>query len=207
MPQDITTTIYTFDELSDEAKERARAWYREGGFDYEWWDSTYEDAYRVAELMGLDIEPQGKDDRKHGISFSGFWSQGDGACFQGVYRLALNAEASVREYAPQDTVLHGIAQQLEEAQEGCGYTLSTTIRQQGHYYHSGCMSFDHTFNSEEQFDQVALENEVEAALRQFADWIYRQLEQGFNYLTSDEAVDETIVANEYTFDLEGNRCG
>jgi hypothetical protein len=43
----ITTTVFEFDELSDSAKERARAWYREGALDYEWWDSVYDDAKRI----------------------------------------------------------------------------------------------------------------------------------------------------------------
>lgn len=47
----IRTTIYTFDELSDKAKEKARDWYREGALGYDWWDTTYEDA----ETIGLKI--------------------------------------------------------------------------------------------------------------------------------------------------------
>lgn len=39
--------VYDFDELSDKAKEKARDWYREGALDYDWWDSTYEDAERI----------------------------------------------------------------------------------------------------------------------------------------------------------------
>lgn len=31
----IETKAYRFDELTEEAKERARTWYREGGFDYD----------------------------------------------------------------------------------------------------------------------------------------------------------------------------
>ncbi len=44
-------TIYKFDELSEKAKETARSWWRSHGIDYEWWDSTYEDA----ENIGLTI--------------------------------------------------------------------------------------------------------------------------------------------------------
>ena len=32
MPEIIETTVYRLDELSDAAKDKARAWYREGGF-------------------------------------------------------------------------------------------------------------------------------------------------------------------------------
>ena len=33
-----TRTLYKFDELSDEAKEKARDWYREAGAGDQWWD-------------------------------------------------------------------------------------------------------------------------------------------------------------------------
>lgn len=35
MPEIIETTVYRLGELSDAAKDKARAWYREGGFDYD----------------------------------------------------------------------------------------------------------------------------------------------------------------------------
>lgn len=38
-------------------------------------------------------------------------------------------------------------------------------------------------------------------------WLYRQLEREYDYLSSDEAVDETIAANEYTFTAAGRRFG
>lgn len=47
MPRERTVTVYTFKELSDDAKDIARQWYREASGDEEWWDTTYEDAARV----------------------------------------------------------------------------------------------------------------------------------------------------------------
>ena len=42
----VETNVFTFDELTDRAKEKARAWYREGALDYEWYDSILlEDEY------------------------------------------------------------------------------------------------------------------------------------------------------------------
>lgn len=43
MPEIIETTVYRLNELSDTAKDKARAWYRDGGFDYDWYDAVYED--------------------------------------------------------------------------------------------------------------------------------------------------------------------
>ena len=206
--QTISTTVYTFDELSDEAKENARSWYREDGFSYDWWDQVYEDAYEIAKLMGLDIEPCGRNDCTHGISFSGFSSQGDGACFVGRYRPVQGALKAVKEHAPQNATLHSIAAELDSVQEACGHSLSTVIKHTGHYSHSRSMSSDHEFDTErEDLDFLSLEVRVEAALRDFADWIYEQLEELWDDINSDESVGETILANEYTFTAEGKRFG
>ena len=51
------------------------------------------------------------------------------------------------------------------------------------------------------------EETVMEALRDLARWLYRQLEREYDYLTSDEAVDEAIVANEYSFTVDGKRFG
>lgn len=52
----IETKVYTFDELNDAAKERARERYREGALDYDWWDFLYKDAGRIGlEITGFDL--------------------------------------------------------------------------------------------------------------------------------------------------------
>jgi len=47
----IETTVYKFDELSDEAKQQSIENLYDLNVDYEWWDCTYEDA----ENIGLKI--------------------------------------------------------------------------------------------------------------------------------------------------------
>jgi hypothetical protein len=49
------------------------------------------------------------------------------------------------------------------------------------------------------------DEELAEALRAFMKWIYRQLEREYDYLTSDEAIAESIIANEYEFTEEGER--
>jgi hypothetical protein len=51
------------------------------------------------------------------------------------------------------------------------------------------------------------EETVVEALRDLARWLYRQLEAEYDHLTSDEAVEEGIVINEYTFTEGGRRFG
>ena len=51
------------------------------------------------------------------------------------------------------------------------------------------------------------EDTVTEALRDLARWLYRQLESEFDHLTSDEAVEEGVIVNEYTFTEAGRRFG
>ena len=51
------------------------------------------------------------------------------------------------------------------------------------------------------------EDTVIEALRDLARWFYRQLEREYDYLTSDDAVDESIAVNQYTFTAQGHRFG
>ena len=55
MPDVTETTVYRLDELSEAAKGKARAWYREGGFDYDWYDAVYEDFRRIADILGISV--------------------------------------------------------------------------------------------------------------------------------------------------------
>ena len=87
MPELICTTVYQFPELSDAAKEKARSWYRELGPHDDWWDAVYEDFERVCEILGIRLKTTpvrlmgGGTRPKLCIWFSGFCSQGDGACY------------------------------------------------------------------------------------------------------------------------------
>ena len=214
MPQVIATTVYRIDELPEGAKDSARAWYREGGFDHDWYDAVYEDFQRIAELLGIRLKTRttrlvgGRTREDPCIWFSGFWSQGDGACWEGTYSYRKSAAAELRAYAPQDKTLHRIAETLQAAQRENFYQLRAEVTHRGNYYHAYSMILDVTRDS--PFAQELIgdaEATVLGALRDLADWLYRQLELEYDYLTSDEAVDETLVANGYTFTEEGRRFG
>ena len=50
----------------------------------------------------------------------------------------------------------------------------------------------------------AVEDSVQQYMRDFADWIYAQLEAEWEYQNSDDHVDESIRINGYEFDEFGN---
>lgn len=199
------TTVYTFDELSDSAKEKARDNYRTNNLDYDWWDSVYEMAETAADLLGISIDTKGK----HGtpaIYFSGFCSQGDGACFEGSYRYRVGWKKAIKaEFGPGDVrkELLEIGQRLQDAQKGFGRNLVATTKQRGHYQHSGCMVVDVEHQSERYLELGDNEQELRDALRLFADWIYDRLEAEHDYLQSAECIDVALKDGmEFTEDGE-----
>ena len=214
MPEIIETTVYQFEELSDTAKEKARAWYREGGFDHDWYDAVYEDFQRIAEILGIRLKTRvsrlvgGRTREDPCIWFSGFWSQGDGAAWEGSYSYRKSAAADLRAYAPKDQTLHRIAETLQAAQRRNFYQLRAEVSHRGTYYHAFTMAVSVTRDSSAAAEVIGdAETVVTEALRDLANWLYPQLEQEYDHLTSDETVDETLVANGYTFTEEGRRFG
>lgn len=198
----VERTLFTFDELNDRAKEAAREWFRAGNLDHEWWDATYEDAEQCAKILGIEFDRK-RGDISPAIWFSGFASQGDGACFDGHYAYAKGAAKLIRQHAPQDTELHRIASDLQTLQRAHLYRLAARTRHRGHYYHSGCMTVEVWTTRDGGDVAAATEEALTQLLRDFADWIYRQLEREHDYQQSDKQVDESIRANAYEFTEQG----
>ena len=121
---------------------------------------------------------------------------------------AKGAAARIRDYAPQDATLHGIAERLQAIQRRNFYQLAAESSHRGRYYHEYTMSIDVTRDSPTwQPPTEDAEEIVTEALRDLARWLYRQLEAEYDHLTSDEAVEEGIIINEYTFTEGGRRFG
>jgi hypothetical protein len=203
----VTKTVFNFDELSDAAKEKARDDYRSNGRYEGWHEGVYEDARECALPIGIRIDE---------IWFSGFSSQGDGACFEGTWSARDVKPGELKEHAPQDAELHRIAAEFERI-ASCRPESSFTVKHSGHYYHK----YDTEFSvdlGETHFDTLVEpcnpeflqgildqhEKDLIEAARDFMDWIYDSLRKQDEYLDSDEAVDESIVANEYEFDEDGD---
>ena len=202
----IETVVYKYDELSESAQQKAREWYLEGGLDYPWWDFSYEDFARVAEILGIDLSQKpiplmnGKYRYEPEIYFTGFCHQGSGSSFVGTYGYAKGAVAKIKAYAPQDEELHRIAQGLQEVQRRHFYRLTADISSlRDHYIRVEVEDSENCYR-----DIGCAEDEVRELMNDFNDWMFKRLQDEYEYLTSDEVVAESIVANEYEFDEDGN---
>jgi hypothetical protein len=210
-------TVYTFDELSDEAKQRARqAFVEQPGYPHEdWW--SFDDFERAAACLGVEFKRRSEKKPRFGESpiclyFSGFSSQGDGASFEGTYRCRPDAVKAITEYAPQDEALKAIAEELSARQVKtkmlCDEVLAAEITtSSSNYCHSNTMNAT-VYSLDENGDNVgdASEDEEEIILtlmRRFADWIYDQLEDQYNWHFSNECVDEQLLNSGDEFDVDG----
>ena len=186
--------IYTYEELSDEAKAKARDWYRKND-DNEYSEFVIDDAKEVAALMGWEIDK---------IYWSGFSYQGDGACFEGIMRYNKRCAKLVKAHT-NDEELNRIAKAWQSLQRRNFYALEASVKHRGHYYHEMCTVFDceDTRSNYGWMQNPEAEDDIKEIARDFMRWIYKRLEAEYEYSVSDEVVAENIIANGYEFTEDG----
>ena len=214
MPKIVETTVLRLDELSEQARNKARDWYREASAYDDWHDCVFDDFETICAILGVRLKTRsvrlfgGGTRQKPCIWFSGFASQGDGASFECSYNFAKGATKAIRAHAPQDSELHRIADALQAIQRRNFYQLCADVHQRGRYCHEYSMTITVERDGPTYQDMTAeAEDTLIELLRDLARWLYRQLEREYEYQTSNKVTDEAILANEYTFTGEGRRFG
>ena len=186
-----------FNQLSKDNQNRAIADMRdsEDYADYDWYEADNYDFEAILNIIGYyEIVTY----------FTGFWSQGDGASFEARYNYEKGSVQKLKEYAPQDQELHRIAQELKNIQAKACYDLEAKITTSGNYCHEMTMHCECSSRRGNIKDDTAqgYEDEVLELSRDLAIWYYKKLNDTYDYLMSDEAVAEHIIANELEFDYE-----
>jgi hypothetical protein len=197
-----TVKAYKFRELSDSAKQRVLEKFYDINVDSDfWYKCDFEDIKEIGKIIGISIED---------IYFSGFSSQGDGACFEGTYEYKKNSLKAIKDYAPQDTTLHEIAKNLYEIQKINFYTIGAKVTHNGLYSHENCTEIDvYTRDRDGYFNDyltitTKTDTEIKEYLRDFMRWIYKCLNEDYDFLTEEKQIIDTIEANDYDFDEKGN---
>ena len=214
MPRTVETVVYSIEELSETPKESARVWFRETSLDHEWYDAVFEDFETICRILGVTLRTSpvrlyggGTRQNPH-LFFRAVSSQGDGASFEGSLEYAPGGARAIRARAPKDEELHRIADELQAVQRRNFYQLTGTIRTRGNYCHEYSMAIDVERDSLTWQPMTdGAEDTVIEAMRNLARWLYRQLEREYEYLTSDDAVDEAIAINSWSFTAKGIRFG
>lgn len=207
----IEKTLYKFEELEESAQTKALDTLRESQCDdSHWYEFVYDDAARVFDLLGIDSRKpvklmNGETLYKPAIWFSGFCSQGDGACFEGSYSYKAGSVKAVKEYAPQDEKLHAIAERLAEVQRKHFYSLTASLSHSDRYCHEHSVTIQ-VEDSRDSWRDVAPDDveTVKDCLRDLMRWIYHSLESEYEHQTSDDCLKELIEANEYEFESDGS---
>jgi hypothetical protein len=196
---------YTFDELSQDAKDHAIENERNSMYDTigDWWyEGIIEDEAQKLRDEGLsDVE----------IEFSGFNSQGDGASFTGrVTDIKLFVEGTLNMQKINDRVL--------------GNINISVVRIDSRHVHENSVRFDCEVEDEDEDEIVLFRapgsglnisistqsqcNDIEEVggpwLRSRCKEIYSKLNKEYDSYFEDENIIADIKANDYKFDEDGN---
>lgn len=201
--KEIITKVYELKELNDKAKAKAIEWWRAISQDDSFWfDCIQEDVTSLFKLCGWSIDR---------ILYSGFWSQGDGACFEGTWKASDVDLDKLKQNAPNEDELHAICQELIHLQILYPFAYAK-VRHRGHYYHEHCTEFDVSIVDAEENEintdaVISDEKHFIYLSKELMRWIYNRLEKEYDYQNSDEVITEAIEANGYTFTETGKRFG
>lgn len=207
MPKTIEITTYNYDELNENAREKAREWYL-GAYEFDS-EHALETIATAGTILGIEFGLRtiplmnGKTRKEPKILFSGFHSTGDGACFEGCYSYAKGALKRLEEEFPTDTALHDIARKLQHVQQQNFYGLYADVtHNSAHYYHSGC-TFMSVKDRNDEYASDDITDTISELLRDFMDWSHNILYREHEYQISEDTIAETMHANEYEFDENG----
>lgn len=207
-----TINLYTFDELSDKAKEKAREWWRESeAQDFGSGGELNEPIETAAKLLGIelktrDVKLMGGGTRQEPCVWWTLHVQGAGASFDATYSYAKGSAKAIRAEFGTDTTLHAIADGLAAIQKKYGYMLRASIKSdsRGHFLEADLELDRARFNISPYRSIADADDEAMRELfRDFAQWIYKYIDAEWDYRMSDESADDSMKANEDTFTVNG----
>ena len=177
----ITKELYKFEELSPEVQQKVIDDNRDWNVDYDWWDFAYDEIAEIWKQKGLGTDDHRKGDSPFYFSLDRSWNFYATGVFVDDYTafikaLRIDPKGEISENL-QDNVRFGI-------RHFGGNSAKTIV------------------------DSVYLDDESEKIVQNFIDALCGDsldyLQKGYDYLTSDEAIRESIESNGDEFDWEGN---
>lgn len=191
-----------FEQLPKEVRERVLEEHRDINVDYDWAELIIDDFKEEMKSFGISVSV---------VYWSGFWSQGDGACFEGSISdmsTLLNSVDALKSYA-----------NIIDIQE---IVMSWTSR--GNHCHEHTLRFelyDHRYepDGDEPADVIkrtlvrydnsridGLEKDIAEWVREQCRALYTNLEEEYEYRTSDEQIIETLEADDMLDDAVQEAC-
>ena len=215
---------YSFDELPKEVKEKALENNRYINVEYtEWHEPVVEDFEYAMEELGLkDVE----------VEFTGFYSQGDGASFTARVddvelflkkALEINASTEFLDMG-EDEDTSKEADELRQLMgdlRNVGYDTREKLKPEDLYLEivriTNRYSHENTIEASVEMEELGVEDDdrdwnkfYDEMMSMITDWareeskeLYQRLNKYYDELQSDEEVAETLIANDYQFNEEG----
>lgn len=199
----IKTVVYNFDELSDTAKEEARDWYRSIDTEIAWSRENRESMEAFAGIFPIKVIDWSYGDRSSGVRFRIEDENVEGLKGLRLHRwLMNNVHHKIYQgkyYSTAGDYVDGKYTykkrhsnvQLESSCPFTGYCMDDTLLDPIHAF---LKAPSVAMTLKELLDDC------------FDAWV-KACEAEIEYQNSDEAVDETIRVNEYTFTADGKREG
>jgi len=184
MPKQVQITLFSFDELSEESQQKVIKPFRE----------AYEPHYEVVyDIFALRMsENYGAELKTEEITWSGFWSQGDGASFTCDFDTEVLLPILKKELnEDQVALLEEIDAEVDCASIRTGYQYSheNTVRGKVSIYY-GDAYYDRMVQINEIHD--ILENKLTEIIREESRNLYKRLEDFYDQEMEDERMIEEI---------------
>ena len=202
----IQLDLFTFNELSDEAKTKAINSERNSDnleYHYSGEVEYYQDVLKHIGFTNVEI------------SFSGFYSQGDGASFTADYDSSL---INIDELKNHNTEIYSLMARNDSVFGASGLTSDNRItanvkRISHHYSHHNTVSVEAITINGNYWGDIdckktdtafeAVENYLDSLKDDICYIIYNNLEREYEYQTSDEYIAELLTINDYSFLADG----
>lgn len=183
---------------NSEQREQLIEKHRYINVDHRWWDCVYADFREDMKVVGISVAR---------MYFSGFCSQGDGACFTG----SLDNDLTYLDHHHKDQ--YPMIRKLL----ALGGGIYARCEHRGYHYHQNCTEFwvdsdtltgmlpqptefhetiAEQWQGELEEEMYSFEQAVIQQWRAYMQELYCKLEEEYEHLTSDEVVWETIQVNE-----------
>ena len=216
---------YSFNELSPEAQREALDNYRDINVEYLDWHDYVIDEFKeeMKEKFGFEVDD---------VRYSGFYSQGDGASFTGeAIDKALFLKNALGVTSSSDVFDNGEDSEEDELRSlmgdlrNIGFDNRERFKADDLYFnvrrrqHGSMYVHENTIDGDVDADWLDLDDDdderdfdgfVQGLERKTTGWareqsrdLYRRLQDEYDAQTSDEAVKDTLIDNDYTFDEEG----
>ncbi len=192
----IEKNLFDFNELLSEVQQKVIEKNFDINVDNEYWFEHIIENFKENEYF--DIK---------NVYFSGFWSQGDGAMFEynNIENKLFSEFLDTLKLTPlrRSIIEYNVYFYAKGTQRGLYYHENSCLHQTDFGIDNfNWLRHERTYKALENI-LIDFEAYVIERYEDFCTNLYSALEKEYNYQTSEEAIKESILSNEYQFEIDG----